>query len=246
MLNDPGLLALAAFAAGALNAVAGGGSFLTLPALMAAGVTPVAANATGTVALLPGYVGATLGGRRDLQAPSGWSLPGLGMLALCGGALGAGLLLLTPDRLFAALAPGLLLLATMLFALQPWLRQRSASRRTAPWRMGLGLFAVCVYGGYFNGGLGILLLAVLGSAGIEPLSRANALKNLLSAILTAIAVALYLAGGAVLLGHALWMMLFAALGGYLGARLGRRLPPALLRTAIIGIGLTMSVQLLRS
>ncbi|HEX4896029.1 MAG TPA: sulfite exporter TauE/SafE family protein [Solimonas sp.] len=244
MLSEAALLAAAALAAGALNALAGGGSFLTLPALMACGVPPVAANATGTLALLPGYLSASWATRADRSLPPGWQRRTPILLAVAGGASGALLLLITPDRRFAALAPMLLLLATLLFALQPRLQQRTGAALPAPWSAAL-LFAVCLYGGYFNGGLGILLLAALGAAGLSPLAQANALKNQVSAVLTTIAALLYLAGGAIVFAKALWMMVFAAIGGYAGARLGRRMPPARLRALIVLIGLAMAAQLAR-
>jgi uncharacterized membrane protein YfcA len=235
---EASLLAGAAFLAGGLNALAGGGSFLTLPALIAAGVPPVAANATGTAALLPGYLSAAWASRRDLRAPAGLGLPALLGLALLGGSAGAALLLCTPDRLFAGLAPVLLLGATLLFALQPRL-QRSAS--DAPKAVAaVVVLGVCAYGGYFNGGLGILLLAALAPLGLRELHHANALKNLVSGALTAIAVVLYAAGDAVHWGAALWMMLFATAGGYAGARWARRIPPARLRAFIVLTGLAMA------
>lgn len=231
------LLAGAAFLAGGLNALAGGGSFLTLPALMAVGVPPVAANATGTAALLPGYLSAAWASRRDLRAPAGLGLPSLVVLALIGGSAGAALLLLTPDRLFAGIAPFLLLAATLLFALQPRLRATTAVPKPAAAAV---ILAVCAYGGYFNGGLGILLLAALSLLGLRELHQANALKNLVSGVLTAIAVALYASGDAVHWGPALWMMLFATAGGYAGARWARRIPPARLRGFIVVTGLVMA------
>ncbi len=236
---EAALLAGAAFLAGGLNALAGGGSFLTLPALMAVGVPPVAANATGTAALLPGYLSAAWASRRDLVAPAGLGLPKLLGLALLGGSAGAALLLLTPDRLFAYIAPLLLLAATLLFALQPRL-QRPSSAAVPAAVAATVILAVCLYGGYFNGGLGILLLAALSLLGVRELHRANALKNLVSGVLTAIAVALYAAGEAVRWGPALWMMLFATAGGYAGARWARRIPPARLRAFIVLSGLVMA------
>lgn len=242
-LLDAIWLALAALAAGALNAVAGGGSFLTLPALLAAGVPPVAANATGTVALLPGYLSASWGSRRDLVTPPQISLVELLALALAGGACGAALLMLTSDRLFATLAPWLLLGATGLFVLQPRLSALHGAAVHDGYRRWIPLFAVCVYGGYFNGGLGILLLTALAHGGLASLHAANALKNQISAVLTAIAVMIYAIGAAVHWGAALWMALFAIAGGYAGARLSRRLPAARLRLVIIALGLSMALVL---
>lgn len=235
----------AAFAAGALNAVAGGGSFLTLPALVWTGVPPVVANATGTVALLPGYVASVWGQRQDVQAPPSLGLQAVALLSLLGGALGAALLLLTPNATFARIVPWLLLVATALFAFGPRLRQWALCTTgmggyASRWRVGVGLLVVGVYGGYFNGGLGILLLAFWSLCGAMSLHQMNALKNLVSALLAAIAVAVYAAGGVVQWPQALLMMLAATAGGYAGARLARRIPPSWLRAGIVLTGLVMA------
>jgi len=237
------LLLLAAFFAGGLNAVAGGGSFLTLPALVFAGVPPVAANASGTLALLPGYVASTFGFRRELGSLDRGRLVQTLMLSLLGGAAGASLLLVTSNATFQRVVPWLLLVATLLFALAPWLLARLARRRDAvagALPAAVGVTAVSIYGGYFNGGLGILLLALYGLLGERSLNRANALKNLVSAMLTTIAAVLYAIGGAVVWHKALPMMLAAVAGGYLGARLGRKIPPFMLRSAIVLTGLVMA------
>ena len=239
-LQSLSLLLAAAFVAGALNAVAGGGSFLTLPALVFVGVPPVVANATGTVALLSGYVSSAWGFRAGLQAPPGLSMRGLMGLSLLGGAVGAGLLLLSGERTFRLLVPWLLLLATALFALGPWLLRRLHGRPAGPLRAALGVLIVALYGGYFNGGLGILLLALFGLLGQQDLHAMNGLKNLVSALLTAMAVAIYAVGGVGLWPRALPMMGAAVVGGYLGARVARRLPPPVLRAGIVLTGLVMS------
>jgi uncharacterized membrane protein YfcA len=154
-MNEYLLLSLAAFFAGTLNAVAGGGSFLTLPALIYCGVPPVIANATGTVALLPGYAASTWGFRQELKQLQGLHLPRLLMLSLFGGSLGAGLLLITDNNTFNQLIPWLLLVATLLFAFAPKLM---AGRTQALPLVALSaLFLVAIYGGYFNGGLGIAI-----------------------------------------------------------------------------------------
>ncbi len=236
------LLLIAAFLAGGLNAMAGGGSFLTLPALIYAGVPPVAANATGTVALLPGYASGAYGFRHDIQPVDGVSTLVLSAVSLVGGVIGAALLLVTPDTIFSSIVPWLLLLATALFAfgtpLSRWLQGQGIQGRGA---MLGGLFAVSVYGGYFNGGLGILLLAHLSLFGLTSLNTMNGLKNLLSTVLTAIAVATYAAGGAVYWPQALLMSVAAIAGGYAGARLARRIPAAKMRPAIVAVGLIMTV-----
>ena len=238
---DTSLLLIAAFVAGALNSVAGGGSFLTLPALVFVGVPPVVANATGTVALLPGYAAGAWGFREDTQAPPGLSMARLVVLSLVGGALGAGLLLVTSDATFSIVVPWLLLLATLLFAFGPRLRQRLAGARpTSPTKAALSVLVVAVYGGYFNGGLGILLLALFGLLGQTRLNAMNGLKNLVSALLTAIAVAVYAFGGVVNWPYALLMMVAATAGGYVGARVARRIPAPWLRGGIVLTGLVMT------
>lgn len=241
------VLVAAAFVAGAMNAMAGGGSFLTLPALVYAGVPPVAANATGTAALLPGYASSAYAFRRDIRPVAGIGVGRLAAVGLAGGLAGAALLLLTPDRVFRAVVPWLLLAATALFAfggrLSAGLRRRGAGGRGATLA---GLFAVSVYGGYFNGGLGILLLAQLGLSGLDDLNAMNGLKSLLSAVLTAVAVATYAAGGAVHWPAAAVMVPAAVAGGYLGARLARRIPPGALRAGIVAVGLCMAAAFLAS
>lgn len=238
------LLLAAAFVAGALNAVAGGGSFLTLPALVFTGVAPVAANATGTVALLPGYMAGAWGFREDMQPPPGLSMRAVVALSLIGGSVGAALLLITPDATFKKVVPWLLLAATAMFAFGPQLRQWAGATRhdgpAAAWKAGLGMLAVAGYGGYFNGGLGILLLALFGLLGQTRLNAMNGMKNLVSALLTAIAVAIYAAGGIVEWRQALMMMVAATLGGYGGARVARRIPAPWLRGGIVATGLVMA------
>ena len=238
------LLLAAAFGAGALNAVAGGGSFLTLPALVFTGMPPVIANATGTVALLPGYISGALGFREDLEAPPGLSLGTLAALSLVGGALGATLLLVTDDKTFSQIVPWLLLLATLLFAVGPMLLRKLKEGRAGSASAGksaVGMLAVSIYGGYFNGGLGILLLALFGLLGQTKLNAMNGMKNVVSALLTAIAVAIYAWGGLVAWPQALVMMLAATAGGYFGARLARRVPAPVMRASIVVVGLIMSV-----
>ncbi|MDD2545693.1 MAG: sulfite exporter TauE/SafE family protein [Burkholderiaceae bacterium] len=238
---DTALLLSAAFVAGALNAVAGGGSFLTLPALVFTGVPPVVANATGTVALLPGYIAGAWGFREDMAPPPGLSMRQVAALSLLGGAAGAGLLLLTPDATFRRVVPWLLLAATALFAFGPQLRQRLAgSGAPSRTKATLGVLAVATYGGYFNGGLGILLLALWGLLGQTQLNAMNGLKNGVSALLTAVAVVIYAAGGLVQWPQAGLMMVAATAGGYGGARLARRIPAPWLRAGIVLTGLVMA------
>lgn len=250
MLLDGALLGGAAALAGALNAVAGGGSFLTLPALAMVGVPLVSANATGTAALLPGYLAGAWALRKELSGPMSPSLLRLGVLSVLGGAAGAALLLSTSNHVFARIVPWLLLAATLLFAIGPGLVRRriaTADNNHKPrgrWLADLGIVAVAVYGGYFNGGLGILLLAVLGALGHTDMGRMNGIKNFVSAILTLIAVAIYAASGAIVWTYALWMALGATVGGYAGGMAARRLKPEVVRGFVVLTGLAMTAAFL--
>ena len=238
------LLAVAAFAAGVLNAIAGGGSFLTFPALVFAGVPPIAANATSALAVSPGYLGSTWGFKDELAQLPRRRLRNETLIAAVGGVAGACLLLVTPAQVFRGLVPWLLLFATALFVLGPWLAKR---REAAPgpvhpasrWR-GTGLAGVALYGGYFNGGLGILLMALYAVTGEKHLHTTNALKNLNSLVLSIVSVITFALAGAIAWAPALLMMAAATAGGYAGARWSKRLPVAWVRALVIVTGLTMS------
>ncbi|MBT1064690.1 sulfite exporter TauE/SafE family protein [Bowmanella sp. Y26] len=239
---------LAGFLGGLLNAVAGGGSFFTLPALVFAGLPSISANATGTAALLPGYIASAWRFRRDIQWPANMGLFTLSILAIAGGSLGAAVLLVSSEQLFATLIPWLILFATLAFVFAPRLLQRLQSktnqvpvttRKSQLLNISI-LFAVCVYGGYFNGGLGIILLAALGLMGQTNLHGMNGVKNLISALLTSIAVAVYAVGGAISLQHLLVTSIAALAGGYAGAAFAYRIPQTYLRYFIVAVGLGMA------
>ena len=236
------LFTSAAFAAGVLNAIAGGGSFLTFPALVWTGVPPIAANASSAFAVCPGYLGSVLGFRAELAALPRALLVREVALSALGGVMGALLLLVTPAKVFAGVVPWLLLLATLLFAFGPWFAGWASGGHAgglARWRLP-ALLAVAVYGGYFNGGLGILLMALYLLVGEQRLNTVNALKNLNSFVLSAVSVVTFALGGAIVWRQALWMALFATLGGFAGARLARRLPVSWVRAIVIVTGLAMS------
>lgn len=242
VILEPGILALIALAAlfaGAINALAGGGSFLTLPALVFTGVPPVAANATGTAALLPGYLASAWAYRDLMKAPPGMTVLAVVLIGAVGGAAGALLLLATSNEAFRVIIPWLLLFATLLFAfgprLQVWTQARSRGRGGLLGRV--SVFLVSGYGGYFNGGMGIVMLAAFRVLGVQDLNTANALKNLLSAVLTLIAVLIYALGGVIQWAQALPMAVAATIGGYAGVSLARALPQAVLRNAIIIAGI---------
>ena len=238
------MLAVAAFAAGVLNAIAGGGSFLTFPALVFAGVPPIMANATSALAVSPGYLGSTLGFRAELAQLPAQRLRRETLIAAVGGVAGALLLLVTPAHVFRGLVPWLLLFATTLFVLGPWLANRRSQAEgeahpAARWR-GTGLAGVAVYGGYFNGGLGILLMALYTVTGEKSLHTTNALKNLNSLVLSILSVITFAVAGAIAWGPAILMMAAATAGGYAGARWSKRLPIAWVRGVVIITGLVMS------
>ncbi len=241
-MDDALLLAGAAFLAGALNTVAGGGTFLTFPALVSVGIPPVAANATSAVAVFPGYLGGAFGFRRELAGFDRRLLLRATALTALGGLAGSLLLLISSDAAFSAIIPFLLASATAIFAfsgqIQRWARRRS--RAVAPGGA-FATLAVAVYGGYFNGGLGIVLLALFALWGLRDIHAMNGLKNALSFVLSAISVMTFASAGVVAWPQALIMMAAAVSGGYLGAPLARALPERVVRGIVIGVGVTMSV-----
>lgn len=244
-LSNAALLAFAAFAAGVLNAIAGGGSFLTFPALVFTGVPPIVANATSALAVSPGYLGSTLGFKAELRRLPWARLRAETLIAATGGVLGALLLLVTPSAVFSGLVPWLLLFATLLFVAGPWLARRASpadgqtSHPYERWR-GLGLMAVAIYGGYFNGGLGILLMALYTVTGERHLHTTNALKNLNSLVLSVLSVITFALAGAIAWGPAVLMMVSATAGGYAGAHWSKRLPASWVRAVVVLTGLVMS------
>lgn len=233
------LLGVAAFGAGVLNAIAGGGSFLTFPALVFAGVPPIAANATSALAVSPGYLGGVMGFRAELGALPAALLRREVLISAVGGVCGAVLLLVTPATLFSGLVPWLLLFATLLFAVGPRLARMGGGAGLTAWRFP-GLFLVAIYGGYFNGGLGILLMALYTLVGESRINTVNALKNLNSLVLSVLSVVAFAWAGAIVWHHAVLMMVAATAGGFAGARLARRMPVHWVRALVIATGLVMS------
>ena len=230
---------LAACGAGALNAVAGGGSFLSFPALLLTGVPAVSANATSTVALWPAALASTLAYRDELRA-SREHLIWLSAVSLGGGIFGALLLLLTPTRVFEGIVPFLLLAATLVFTFGDRLRAKvpAATSRAAV----MPLWAlVSVYGGYFGGGMGLLMLALLTVLGIGDLHRMNALKSGLGLLVNGVAVAVFAVAGAVYWAQAGLMVVGSIAGGYFGARLARRIDPKQVRPVVVFIGWGLTV-----
>ncbi|MGZ6161890.1 MAG: sulfite exporter TauE/SafE family protein [Myxococcaceae bacterium] len=246
-------LFVASIAAGALNALAGGGTLFTFPALLAAGVTPVAANATSTVALVPGSLTAGWGYRREVGSQSGRVLAFLVIPSLAGGLLGAWLVPVVGDALFRRLVPGLILGATALFIIQePFRRWRE--RRTKEdearglhdlnlWGLAAGQFVVSVYGGFFGAGIGILMLAELGLMGLSNIHQMNGLKNFGAACINGIAAVYFAIYTPVRWPLAALMAVGSVFGGYAGAwlaqRIGERMVRAVIIVAGLGIGLWM-------
>ncbi|WP_272005475.1 sulfite exporter TauE/SafE family protein [Roseovarius sp. ZX-A-9] len=235
------VLILAGFGAGALNTIAGGGTFLTLPALIFTGVPPVAANATSAVAVFPGYASGALGFLPEMRAFDRALLIRLTLVTLAGALLGSLLLLVSSDAAFSVVVPVLLLGATLVFLFGGPIRAWAAakSRSVTPYGSA-GLFAVSVYGGYFNGGLGIVLLALFSLWGMSNLHQMNGLKNGLSFALSGISVATFAVAGLVEWHQAIVMMIASTAGGYAGAPLARIIPMPVLRGLIAAIGFGMS------
>ena len=240
---DIALLFVAALAAGAINALAGGGSFITLPALLFHGLPPTVANATSATAVLPGYATTLFRFRRDVAPPAALSLPAMVAIAAAGGISGASLLLLTGDRAFAAIVPWLMGVATLIFAAAPWLKQRMAEREASTPVATIALYLACTYGGYFNGGVGIIMIAVLGLLGQTRLMTSVAMKAVMSATLTLISVSTYAAFGLVQWPIAGLMALGAITGGWGGAALGHVIAPKWHRAGIIVIAAAMTLAL---
>ncbi|MCK2037054.1 sulfite exporter TauE/SafE family protein [Microbacterium sp. SSW1-49] len=247
------LLALAGTASGAINAIAGGGSLVTFPTLLALGYPPVIANITNTVAALPGYLGGAWGYRRELIGQRR-RIVVLGIVTVAGAVFGSALLLLGSERTFTAVVPWLVLGSTLLLAAQPMLTslvRRSALSASASARprealrwAGLGQLGVAVYGGYFNAGLGIMMLGVLGIALHETLHRVNALKSVLSVVASAVSLVYFATFATVAWPAAAVIAIAGLLGGWLGAAFGRRLPVPLLRWSVVTFGLIVFLVLL--
>ena len=237
---------IAAAAAGAVNAIAGGGTLLTFPAIVGLGVTPLVANATSTVALWPGSLGSMWGYRHELTGARRWVIS-FTAPSLAGGAVGAWLLLHTPPAAFDRIVPFLVLGATVLFLVQgPLLRvlRPDAPEASPRWSFLAAQFLVAVYGGYFGAGIGILMLAVLGFMGLTNIHRMNGLKNWGALCINAVAVVMFAAGGIVHWPIALTMAVGGMLGGYAGSRLAQRVGHRGVRHAIVAIGLAAFVWLL--
>lgn len=235
-LVEAGALFTAAAAGGALNSVAGGGSFFTFPTLLFFGIPPVQANATSTVALWPGSLASVGAYRRELAASRRMLVP-ISFVSLAGGLLGANLLLGTPQATFRALVPWLLLVATVVFAVGHKAVARLRGHRALPRGAMLAFqFAVSIYGGFFGGGMGILMLAAFAAAGMTNIHEMNGLKNWLAVCINGIAVVTFVVAGAVYWPQAATALTGAIAGGYGGAALARRIAPSRVRAFVIVVG----------
>jgi uncharacterized membrane protein YfcA len=243
-----GLLAGAGLLAGSVNAIAGGGSLISFPALLAAGYPAVTANVTNTVALFPGYAGSVAGGRLELDG-QGSRVRAIAVTSVVGAVAGSALILTTPSEVFRAVVPFLILLACGLLVLQPRLarlvqRGTALEKERVSLPLQLTVLLSAVYGAYFGAGLGVLLLGVLGIFLAEQLRRVNALKNVLSLLINAVALVAFGVFGPVAWEAALVVATTSLAGGYLGARAARLIPPTLLRGAVVLYGVVVAVVLL--
>ena len=257
MTTHPGyllFLLMTSIVAGAMNALAGGGTVITFPALLAAGVSPVMANATNAVALVPGSLSAGWGFRGELGINSGRVLAFLLAASLSGGLLGAWLVVIAGDALFRALVPWLILGATALFIAQEplrrWRERRSSERGEKRledlnlWGLAAAQFVVAIYGGFFGAGMGILMLAELGFIGLTNIHQMNGLKNFAAVCINGIAAVFFALGHHVVWPLAALMAVGSVLGGSAGAWLAKRIGEAMVRWVIIVIGLGIGAYML--
>jgi uncharacterized membrane protein YfcA len=247
------LLFVAAILGGTLNAVAGGGTFITLPTLIFTGVLPINANATSTIALWPGSVASMSAYRKELMTQNRTVVIVLAVTSLIGGILGAELLLSTSQSTFLTLLPYLLLLATVLFAVsgpitaQMRKRQKeTAEAKTQRIWIRLGViailqFIIAIYGGYFGGGIGILMLATLGLMGMENIHEMNAVKTLLTTFINGVAVIIFIVRGVVEWPQAIVMIVGAIIGGYGAAYFARKIDQRIVRAFVILVGVSMTI-----
>src|SRR3954468_16167112 len=240
-------LLVAGLVSGAVNAVAGGGSLLVFPALLAVGFPPLAANVTNSAAQWPGYVGILAGVRQDLRGRRRRMLL-TAAVSVVGSAIGCVLLLVLPGAVFDAVVPALVLLASALLGLQPWIKRWiGAPEPGAPDRLRALLpatFLAAVYGGYFGGALGVILIATLSLCAHDRLVRLNALKGLLSLVIATVTVLIFSFGAPVDWLAVALLAPTTLVGGFLGARLARRLPENVLRWSVVVLGVAVGLYLL--
>jgi uncharacterized membrane protein YfcA len=247
------VLFVAAAVGGALNAVAGGGSFLTLPALIVSGVSPVVANATSTLALWPASVSSAVAYRHELRSSRQW-LAVLGAASVVGGLAGALLLVRTSDDAFLRLLPWLMLVSAAMFSfgqkLLPAQKDGAAASHPfehgAAWRPALigvvvAQLLIATYGGYFGGGMGIMMLATMALAGMTNIHEMNGLKSFLGVSINGLALPAFILSGTISWQHGLAMAIGATLGGYLTASFARTIDPRYVRWFVIVVGWAMTI-----
>ncbi|GAA4518617.1 sulfite exporter TauE/SafE family protein [Actinoallomurus oryzae] len=246
-LAETGLLAAAGVAAGVVNAVAGGGSLISFPTLLAVGYPAVSANVTNTVALWPGYIGGALGYREELSGQRGRAIA-FSLTSVVGAVAGCLLLLVTPEGVFHSLTPVLIAMASLLLAVQPWLKRRlhASERLTRQHHRTLlhaGLLFGGIYGAYFGAGLGVMLLGILSVFVHDRLQRVNAVRAVLSLVINTVAFAAFALFGPVRWYAVAVMAVASLVGGFAGARVARRLSPEILRGVIVTFGLGVALAL---
>jgi uncharacterized protein len=248
-VSDPSVLQIVLLAglgllAGAVNAVAGGGSLIVFPALLAVGLPPLPANVTNSVAQWPGYAGSTVNARRDLRGQR-QRLISTSIVAALGSALGCGLLLILPQSVFDAVVPVLVLLASLTLGAQPWIKKWTGrSERTAdnPKVLLPTIFLAAVYGGYFGGALGVILVGVLG-LGLGRLKLANAVKSVISMVTATVTLVVFGIWGPVAWEVVAVCAPASLVGGFLGAKVATRIPSTPLRVLIVVFGVAVSIYL---
>ena len=223
--------------------MAGGGSFITLPALLYSGITPVLANTTSAAVLLPGYLGSVIGFKNTFSTLDLKKLIPLLALTIIFSIGGAYLLINSSDEFFLQFIPFLILIATLLFLFNPT-SERASVNTSASLPQKIGLSIVSTYGGYFNGGLGIALLSVLSLGSQFSLKQMSAVKSLISFLITTVSVCVFLFNGFIVWSYVLYMIIFSVLGGFTGAKLTEVLPTKLVRKFIILVGLSLSASLI--
>jgi hypothetical protein len=241
------LVFLAGIGAGFVNGVAGGGSLISFPVLLALGYPALTANVTNTVGIWPGYVASSAGFRNEITGQRG-QLVRLSPVSIAGGVAGAVLLLTTPSALFTQLAPWLILGAAALFAAQPFLRRAldgaSSTPPDRPVLLMAGTFGASVYGGYFGAGLGVMLMAILGLSLPDSLARTSGLRSLVSMVVNGVAAAVFLIHGG-LAAEAVGLLAVGSLfGGWIGARAALAVPASVLRAFVILVGIGTAARLL--
>jgi uncharacterized membrane protein YfcA len=238
------VLFVASIWAGAQNALAGGGSFITLPSLMLTGLDARAANITSTIALFPAQLVTGYTGRSDARSPAGLSFAALFAVSLAGGALGALILLATPPTVFAKLVPWLVLFATALFTWGGFFRKppKPGETHLPPWAAAVVQFFIAIYGGYFGGGIGLLMMASLTMAGLA-VRNAGAAKNILAGVMNASAVAIFAFSHDVHWLQALVTAVGASFGGWAGALMLKSVNETLLKIGVIAIGIALTIGL---